>query len=59
MYPGWQGKTVRGNQAIRGGQLSMARLAGGGAEERVQLGAIRLTGEQLGINQAGRGVVRG
>nr|KAF6378862.1 hypothetical protein mMyoMyo1_009752 [Myotis myotis] len=40
---GQQGMAVGGHQASRGGQL----------------GAIRLGEEQLGINQAGRGVVRG
>nr|KAF6374324.1 hypothetical protein mPipKuh1_009545 [Pipistrellus kuhlii] len=40
--PGLQGRAVRGDQAGRGGQL----------------GAIRLAGEQLDINQAGMAVVR-
>jgi hypothetical protein len=41
--PGLQGRAVRGDQASRGGKL----------------GANRLTEEQLDINQAGMGVVRG
>ena len=41
--PGLQGRAVRGDQACRGWQL----------------GANRLAGEQLGINQGVRGVVRG
>ena len=40
---GQQGREVGRNQASRGGKL----------------GANRLAGEQLGINQAGMGVVRG
>ena len=40
---GLQGKAVRGDQASRGGKL----------------GTNRLAGEQLDINQAGMGVVRG
>ena len=38
-----QGRALRGDQAFRGGQL----------------GGNRLAGEQLDINQAGMGVVRG
>ena len=41
--PGLQERAVRGDQAGRGGKL----------------GANRLAGEQLDINQAGMGVVRG
>ena len=41
--PGLQGRAVRGDQACRGQQL----------------GTNRLAGEQLSINQAGRGVISG
>ena len=52
--PGLQGREIGGNQPCRGGPVRGSQACRGG-----QLGANRLAGEQLDINQAGMGVVRG